>query len=752
MKRRILRILTVAFAFLLTLVLFACGGDGKKKETFKLTLTGPVEVVEPLSLNKDKVEKDTNVTVKVNVTEGKEVKVFTVGGADKKGSLSQDNKFTFKVTKDTAVVAELKDKEASTIETYKLTLNPAENLVVQIPTEIDLNAVEKDTQVIILITAPEGNELSALTVKQGETDVAFNHNEKDNLVSFTVTGNTTVEATFEEVIAVPENEMLIRVFAPEGTKNVYIVGSFQTPAWQIGDAVQFTRVGETNEFRHFLSIEGLEITSLEFKLTCAKNWDNQEEPEYQHEFTELPKNRIYKYTVPAWKSMPIETVITKTTQKFKVTVPAGTEKVYMAGSFANPSFALDQAVELTKVEGLENVFETELTLPEGLTLPLTFKFLCDKNWTYAEVLGDNRSIGAEINELEVYEGEVTAWEEVPAVTEEFFALTFDDTIFGIVTADIDKTKVKKGTTVLFRILQEEPAHLLVTGLYINTTEVMEDINYWVEDTENPGEYLLKVVVNEATEIKFTFVDAVNITVQTSATNVGHIEVLGEAKVAKGSEVTVQVIEGYGYEVETFTAAGEDKLTELIANAELKYTFTANADTHFIATFKPITYSLTLNFNAEQGNVEVQPTGLTLTAVPHNQVIKLVVSALTGFEVESLAVTGKVNPELTGGEYEFQITENTVVDVTFKPTTSTTHKITILGTNASQITLKSGATSLDAVEDGATVVLHVDLGAFSSMNEILIDGVSNWDGWDINTQTITLTNVTADMTVEVQMSN
>lgn len=88
------------------------------------------------------------------------------------------------------------------------------------------------------------------------------------------------------------------------------------------------------------------------------------------------------------------------TTKFTVTVPEGTENVYIAGNFNNWTFA-----QMTLKAGEEDVFE--LTVSEVESDTVAYKYLAGTDWKFEEVIENNRSYNAA--------DEVSAWKAVPTI-------------------------------------------------------------------------------------------------------------------------------------------------------------------------------------------------------------------------------------------------------------------------------------------------------------------------------------------------
>ena len=88
------------------------------------------------------------------------------------------------------------------------------------------------------------------------------------------------------------------------------------------------------------------------------------------------------------------------TTKFTVTVPEGTENVYIAGNFNNWAFA-----QMTLKAGEEDVFE--LTVSEVESDTVAYKYLAGTDWKFEEVIENNRSYNAA--------DEVSAWKAIPTI-------------------------------------------------------------------------------------------------------------------------------------------------------------------------------------------------------------------------------------------------------------------------------------------------------------------------------------------------
>lgn len=97
----------------------------------------------------------------------------------------------------------------------------------------------------------------------GQDIIDRTYNSNDNVASWAAIyspnitpGNITITAT------VPAN-------TPDG--EVYISGSFQSPAWDVNNAPKLTKVSDT-QYQFIVQ----NVTTIEYKLLCGKSWDNVE--------------------------------------------------------------------------------------------------------------------------------------------------------------------------------------------------------------------------------------------------------------------------------------------------------------------------------------------------------------------------------------------------------------------------------------------------------------------------------------------
>ncbi|MDY0277301.1 MAG: InlB B-repeat-containing protein [Acholeplasma sp.] len=153
----------------------------KDAETPTYTLTLPSEVSSNADDNGE-IVKGTEVTLTINVPEGKEIDELKVNG---EVVVTTDNKYVFEMVQNTTVEVTFKD----IVVTYTLAL----------PSEITSNAddneeIVKGTEVTLTIDVPEGKEIDELKVN-GEVVATT-----DNKYVFEMVQNTTVDVTFKNQV------------------------------------------------------------------------------------------------------------------------------------------------------------------------------------------------------------------------------------------------------------------------------------------------------------------------------------------------------------------------------------------------------------------------------------------------------------------------------------------------------------------------------------------------------------------------
>lgn len=193
---------------LFALTAFAC------KKTFKVTVDPATAIkAKDTKVNLNKVEKDQQIVLVVTVPDGKEVNEFKVDGVVK---TLTNNEFTLKVVKDHKVVVTFKDKAPDPNpnpnpqpgETFKVTLPEG---VKAEDSSLDLTKVAKDTQLVLVVTAPAGQKVKSFKVNGEEVALT------ENKATFKVDKEITVTVEFEEdrLLTLQSKVEALRAAAPE---------------------------------------------------------------------------------------------------------------------------------------------------------------------------------------------------------------------------------------------------------------------------------------------------------------------------------------------------------------------------------------------------------------------------------------------------------------------------------------------------------------------------------------------------------
>ena len=151
-------------------------------------------------------------------------------------------------------------------------------------------------------------------------------------------------------------------------------------------------------------------------------------------------------------------------------------------------------------------------------------------------------------------------------------------------------------------------------------------------------------------VKATFAETVyTITDKTAAGAHGTVTI-AQPKVAYKSEATVNVVPEAGYQIASFKATyvdenGKEQTITLKTTPNKvqggDYTFTMPAaDVEVTATFEPITYQITTDYNKAQGDIRLDDVVTDSTKVAYTEEVKVTVTPKTGYELTSLEVLNK----------------------------------------------------------------------------------------------------------------
>ncbi len=164
MKRKILFIILI-------LIYSSCS---EKDETFKLTLSEGIVLVEPTTLDFNKVQRGTRVTVFLRVPDDKSIDTFTLNGVDKQESI-KDSYYTFFTNGNTNISITFK-------KYFKLNLLN-ENLYIRKPENLNLDKVKDGEIVTVRIKVNVENSEYIQYFKKNETAIEkFNYELEEDKI------------------------------------------------------------------------------------------------------------------------------------------------------------------------------------------------------------------------------------------------------------------------------------------------------------------------------------------------------------------------------------------------------------------------------------------------------------------------------------------------------------------------------------------------------------------------------------------
>lgn len=258
----------------------------------------------------------------------------------------------------------------------------------------------KDNDIANVTREDNSNSVTIKGLKKGKTELAIeviDPNVKFKvIINVTEGSGTTIAKTDAEKVAADKKDLTIN------TESISTVGNGPTLPAKGTNGSNITWVSNNTEI---LGNDGKVITlpvnsDVTVKLTATiKLGDVQDTKEFE-------------IVVKKEASTHVNDKLT-----FNITAE-GTEKVYIIGSFNNAlDWNLDNAIEMQK-EG--SLFRYVLDL-NGVAFPMTFKFLCAKNWSNQELREPSASEqpNHEIKTLEeaiTYNHTITGWVNQPVVT------------------------------------------------------------------------------------------------------------------------------------------------------------------------------------------------------------------------------------------------------------------------------------------------------------------------------------------------
>lgn len=183
--------------------------------------------------------------------------------------------------------------------------------------------------------------------------------------------SSTKKISFDGLTPLIKQNLKYTVTVPKGTTKCYLVG--------LGDWNNFREMTQDpgNNRIFTLTVNDVYVTD-EYKYSASKNWDNEEVDVNNNGVG----NRKWSESDVVVKWKDIDLVPEALT--YTVTVPAGTEECYIAGTMNGWAFT---------------AMEKSITTPNTFTIDIAnaneaheYKYACKKNWDYAEVNADGSSV------------------------------------------------------------------------------------------------------------------------------------------------------------------------------------------------------------------------------------------------------------------------------------------------------------------------------------------------------------------------
>ena len=183
--------------------------------------------------------------------------------------------------------------------------------------------------------------------------------------------SSTKKISLDGLTPLIKQNLKYTVTVPKGTTKCYLVG--------LGDWNNFREMTQDpgNNRIFTLTVNDVYVTD-EYKYSASKNWNNAEVDVNNNDVG----NRKWSESdvVAKWKGIDL----VPEALTYTVTVPAGTEECYIAGTMNGWVFA---------------AMEKSTTTPNTFTIDIAnaneaheYKYACKKNWDYAEVNADGSSV------------------------------------------------------------------------------------------------------------------------------------------------------------------------------------------------------------------------------------------------------------------------------------------------------------------------------------------------------------------------
>ncbi|QKT05161.1 ZmpA/ZmpB/ZmpC family metallo-endopeptidase [Mycoplasma sp. OR1901] len=187
---------------------------------YSLTLNS-TELSLETNVNKTEIPYNNEVTININVPEGKKIDELIVNGSNKRKQVTSENKFVFNIKNNTEISVKFKDA-VTALKKYSLTLG--EGLVTS--SDIDLQNILGDKVVRVFFDIPSGQEVSTLTIN-GEDNLA-NIDDSKAFIDITMNESKNVNVTFKNRENSGQQNITIFVNKNNDGSRLYIYQSGQT--------------------------------------------------------------------------------------------------------------------------------------------------------------------------------------------------------------------------------------------------------------------------------------------------------------------------------------------------------------------------------------------------------------------------------------------------------------------------------------------------------------------------------------------
>jgi hypothetical protein len=189
-------------------------------------------------------------------------------------------------------------------------------------------------------------------------------------------GNDVV--AYWKSLFVPETRTVtIEVWVPSAVHVLYIVGSFNNWSGKFDDEYKMEYVGEEDGGKIFsIQITYDDVDNMEFKLVAGPDWSFEQTATENFKYSEIEESAPNTISLAVYEFKAIFDPTRAGDIHIKATVPAGTSRVWIQGSFLGWSW--DDPKEMTK--NADGTFS--YTIP--IVQQIEYRLYNGADWQYAE--------------------------------------------------------------------------------------------------------------------------------------------------------------------------------------------------------------------------------------------------------------------------------------------------------------------------------------------------------------------------------